>query len=331
MVGPTRLAPARRPARRLRGLLPFVVIGTLLLAAAPPVEAVSTAFQHASAGSRGANVRALQHLLRHHGSIIEVTGVYDGPTTEAVRDFQAAHGLAADGEAGSTTWGALVVRLQPGSTGEAVTGLARLLNEKRWTALPLTGVYDAALAHAVAAFQAHAGVAISGITGPVTWRLLLAHLELPVFGATLCDYSAGNGPANWGTAAAIGQLEAAASVVAGAGLGRVVVGDVSFEHGGDLPGHASHKHGLDVDLRPMRADRRQCAVGTAWTWSSYDRAATRALLKAIRAAAPGHVKLVFFNDPVLVREGLARWYAGHDNHIHVRYCERVHPIAAYDC
>ena len=56
-----------------------------------------------------------------------------------------------------------------------------------------------------------------------------------------------------------------------------------------------------------------------------------ALIKAIRAAAPGHVKLVFFNDPVLISEGLTTHLDNHDNHFHVRFCERVHPNSLYDC
>ena len=35
---------------------------------------------------------------------------------------------------------------------------------------------------------------------------------------TMCDYSVGNGAANWGTSAAIGQIEAAAHVFVGRGL-----------------------------------------------------------------------------------------------------------------
>ena len=65
--------------------------------------------------------------------------------------------------------------------------------------------------------------------------------------------------------------------------------------------------------------------------ASYDRTATRALIKAIRATAPGHVKLIYFNDPVLIKEGLVRPYAGHDDHLHIRYCEKVHFDPAYDC
>ena len=35
------------------------------------------------------------------------------------------------------------------------------------------------------------------------------------------------------------------------------------------------------------------------------------------------MKLIYFNDPVLISEGLTTWYTGHDDHLHVRYCERV--------
>ena len=49
----------------------------------------------------------------------------------------------------------------------------------------------------------------------------------------LCDYSVGNGAANWGTRPAIAQTEAAARIVY-AGYGRVAVGDVALEHGGRI-------------------------------------------------------------------------------------------------
>jgi peptidoglycan hydrolase-like protein with peptidoglycan-binding domain len=315
----------------LRRLLPLVAAAALIVASAPPVAALSLDYPHASAGNRGANIRALQYLLRDHAAIIGVTGIFDGPTVAAVQAFQAEHELTPDGQVGLPTWSALVVRLEPGSSGEAVKGIQRLLNEKRRTKLPLTGVYDAAVAGAVSSFQAHARVTVTGIADAATWRRLLAHLELPAFGSTLCDYSVGNGQANWGTAAAIGQLEAAAASLRRAGISRPAVGDLGFEHGGNIPDHATHEQGLDVDLRPMRRDDRQCSWGTNWRTSTYDRAATRALVRAIRATAPGHVKVIYFNDPILIREGLTRWYTGHDDHLHVRYCERVHPLATYRC
>ena len=81
----------------------------------------------------------------------------------------------------------------------------------------------------------------------------------------------------------------------------------------------------------MRTDKGQCSWGGSYRRSTYDRAATRDLIRAIRASAPGHVRLIYFNDPVLIREGLTRWFTGHDDHLHIRYCEKVHPVAAYDC
>ena len=81
----------------------------------------------------------------------------------------------------------------------------------------------------------------------------------------------------------------------------------------------------------MRKGKDQCRWGGNYRAATYDRAATRALVVAIRATAPGHVKLIYFNDPVLIREGLTRRLAGHDDHLHVRYCEKTHPLKRYDC
>ncbi|WP_199238707.1 hypothetical protein [Kribbella steppae] len=61
------------------------------------------------------------------------------------------------------------------------------------------------------------------------------------------------------------------------------------------------------------------------------KAATRQLVQAIRAAAPGHVRIIFFNDPVLISEGLTSQWDAHDNHLHVRFCEKVHPNSLYTC
>ena len=80
-----------------------------------------------------------------------------------------------------------------------------------------------------------------------------------------------------------------------------------------------------MDVRLIRDDRQQCRYPSNYKVASYDRTATRALIKAIRAAAPGHVKLIYFNDPVLIKRGPRAAYAGHDDHLHIRYCE-VDPL-----
>lgn len=316
---------------RLRRLAPILGAAVLLVAAASPAAAIPSGYPHTSHGNRGVNVKALQHLLRQHGATLEVTALFEKPTVLAVQAFQRANGLPDTGEVDSRTWTKLRVELDTGATGEAVLGAQRLLNEKRLAGLPLTGVYDAATRDAVLKFQGHAKITKTGVLGPVTWRALLAHFELPVWGKTVCDYSVGNANANWGTASTIGQIQAAAHVMVDKGHGRIPLGDIGYEHGGNIAGHQTHEQGMDVDIRPMRDAKDQCRWGVNWRWSTYDRAATRDLVKAIRQTAYGHVKLIYFNDPVLIREGLTTPYAGHDDHLHIRYCERDYPVAAYEC
>ena len=314
-----------------RRLVPLAFAVLLLAATAPGAAAAGPAFPNQSLGNRGADVRAVQGLLRAHGIPSLIDGLFGEATVAEVSSFQAANGLTANGIVGTTTWEKLIVGLRPGSTGEAVKVVQRQLNAKRRADLAVDGVYGSAVRKAVIAFQKHIGMTQHGNVGPVTWRRILAHYDYPSFKTALCDYSVGNGTANWGTSAAIGQIESAATAFLGRKQGRVSIGDVGREHGGNIALHQSHEVGLDVDVRPIRDNENQCAWGTNWRVASYDRSATRALIKAIRAAAPGHVKLIYFNDPVLIREGLTRWYSGHDDHLHVRYCEKSYPIAAYRC
>lgn len=59
-------------------------------------------------GARGKDVTQLQTALKHHGAQLEVDGLF-GPSTEmAVRQFQRAHGLTADGTAGPQTLSVLL-------------------------------------------------------------------------------------------------------------------------------------------------------------------------------------------------------------------------------
>jgi peptidoglycan hydrolase-like protein with peptidoglycan-binding domain len=315
-----------------RRLVPLAFAVLLLAATAPSVAAFTARFPTQSLGNRGSDVRAVQGFLIAHGYPATVDGVFGTATRDGVQWFQTAQGLPVNGVVGETTWAKLIVSLGPGSSGEAVRVLQRQLNEKRHAGLTVSGVYGTATRNAVIAFQRHMSMTPQGVVGPITWRLLLWHYELPTFNAsTLCDYSVGNGPANWGTGAAIGQLEAAAAIFAKTVRGRVAVGDISHEHGGNIALHQTHEVGLDVDVRLIRDARNQCTWGTNWRLASYDRAATRVLINAIRATAPGHVKLIYFNDPVLIREGLTTWFSGHDDHLHIRYCERSYPIAMYRC
>lgn len=312
-----------------------------LLAEAPEGEEneaadYANAFFHVqNSGNRGEDVKTIQYLLRHRGyTSVPADGVFGSSTDSAVKSFQSSKGLAADGIVGASTWSALVVTVQQGSTGDAVRALQSQLNAKRSAGLAVDGVFGTGTKSAVTTFQSHAGISADGIVGPTTWKNLVWHYQKPAFSSGLCSYNGGNGAAGqWGTAAFVGQIKRAASVfLSGGSDGSIPMGDASLEHGGDIAGHASHEVGLDVDLRMARTDSAQCSSGCVYTQSCYDRPATKRMIDAIVDAAPGHVKLILFNDPQLNGyRGVVQPYANHDNHLHVRWCEKVHANSYYDC
>lgn len=332
MLGDLKIQSRTRGAVARLAAIALAMVAVLAATAVPVSAFGAAAFPTQSRGNRGIDVVALQYLLQQAGRSLTADGDFGSGTEAAVKAFQSSKGLTSDGIVGPNTWGALAVTVRQGSNGPAVRALQTQLNAKRSAGLTADGAFGGGTLAAVQAFQRHAGITDDGVVGAVTWRNLLWHFDYPTMSVGLCDQDPdGNGSANWGTGATIGQLEAAAQAF-GTSQGRVPLGDISFEHGGDIPGHASHEVGLDVDLWPIRTDNAQCTAGRiTYRSSTYDRAATRSLVQAIRNNAAGHVKLIYFNDPVLISEGLTSEYPNHDNHLHVRYCERVHSNSSYDC
>ncbi|CAN5763218.1 hypothetical protein BH24CHL6_BH24CHL6_12650 [soil metagenome] len=330
------LAVSRSSALTGRTIASVLLLGLLLATVgAAPVEAHRRAvFPSESLGSRGINVTALQHLLRTKGARLTVNDLFDVSTQSALAAFQESSGLQRDGVARAATWEKLVPQLGNGSRGEAVTALQKLLNKKRRISLSVNGSYDRGTRDAVSAFQKHMGLSVTGNVSLTTWRNLLWHYVYPNFAnSTLCDYHSGNGKAaNWGTSAAIAQTEAAAALFHRRTGLNTALGEVSFKHGGRISGHSTHRLGLDVDLGLIRKDGRHCRrLGLDYRDAQYDRARTRDLIEAIYETAPGRVKLIYFNDPVLVREGLVVKYPNHSHHLHVRYCEVGHAEARHRC
>ena len=134
--------------------------------------------------SRGgaARVRTLQRRLTGTGFASgPIDGRYGPRTEQAVRSFQAAHGLGVDGIAGPLTLAALSrpsVALYPGA-GYAGRGSARVRVLQRrlvgagFAPGPIDGRYGPRTEQAVRRFQAAHGLGVDGIAGPQT----LAHLS----------------------------------------------------------------------------------------------------------------------------------------------------------
>jgi peptidoglycan hydrolase-like protein with peptidoglycan-binding domain len=325
----------------------------LALAVALPVGAVLPPSASASAveypvqafGSRGTDVRAVQYLLRHRGYQLPPTGYFGPLTVEAVGEYQRMRGLPATGIVDSPTWRLLVTGVQYGDRSEAVKAVQLLLREKRGVPLEVDGVYGPATRSAMMAFEARHGLPTDGNAGAPDWRYLAWQFERPRFWhREVCPYGPGGArghSGHWGTADTVAQVALAARVVHAAGLGAVAVGDISLEGGGPIRGHVTHRQGMDVDLRPMRVGRDQCSYPVTWyRWKDgarvcchpqYDREATRTLIRAIRAVSGDRIQVIAFNDPQLIREGLSIHVAGHDDHLHVRYCGPRHADAVYRC
>ena len=107
-------------------------------------------------GSQGHPFPALQYLLRARG-----------------------HPVTVDGIVGPQTWGALIIVVASGSTGDAVRGVQeefrfRNLSGDPGQGLAVDGVFGPKTRAAVRGFQQALGITVDGIVGPVTWRALVS-------------------------------------------------------------------------------------------------------------------------------------------------------------
>jgi len=158
-------------------------------------------------GARGDDVRHLQTLLRdagHLGGTID--GLYGNGTLRAVKAFQRAAGLTADGITGTVTWEALETAvgganpgdgsdepfdpgtgdddssppppsrptLRFGARGEDVRLVQERLSASGFLSGSIDGIYGNGTLRAVKAFQRSAGLGADGIVGTATWAALLA-------------------------------------------------------------------------------------------------------------------------------------------------------------
>jgi lysozyme family protein len=135
-------------------------------------------------GDRGPAVEDIQRRLLALGYDLGRTGidgVFLGATSEAVRAFQAGHGLSDDGIVGSRTWSALVdasfalgdrmlfLRL-PHFHGRDVSVLQQAFNALGFACGAVDGIFGTYTEHAACEFQRNVGLPVDGIVGPNTVR-----------------------------------------------------------------------------------------------------------------------------------------------------------------
>ncbi len=152
----------------------------------------------------GPNVKTVQHLLRHRGSTITTDGAFGPATESAVKSFQSANGLTADGVVGPNTWSKLVVTVDVGSTGEAVRGLQVQLNKHGYSSVLVDGVYGNATSSAVTDFKSKHFLTGGTTVGPTTWQELTG--SNPSSGTWKTALASSYGPGFYGNTTACGQI-----------------------------------------------------------------------------------------------------------------------------
>lgn len=122
--------------------------------------------------------------------------------------------------------------------------------------------------------------------------------------------SPGGGRSQYAHPRMISLICAVASRWSGMDSRRFGVGNISLAGGPRHPGHATHRTGLEVDIRPVRADGKHlpCTIRDG----EYDREATAQLIRLFINMSG--VRKVLFNDASITGVWRA---AGHDNHFHV--------------
>jgi peptidoglycan hydrolase-like protein with peptidoglycan-binding domain len=126
-------------------------------------------------GSKGEDVKTVQYLVTAQGHLTVVDGDFGPQTRAAVQAFQSSRGLGADGTVGPQTWPQLIIQVQQGSSGDAVSAVQDQIHSRGDGAgqVVVDGSFGPVTNDAVRAFQALLGLSADGIAGPQTWNHLV--------------------------------------------------------------------------------------------------------------------------------------------------------------
>jgi peptidoglycan hydrolase-like protein with peptidoglycan-binding domain len=295
-------------------------------------------------GSTGPEVEMLQDELIGLGHLRPEEkaggpGTFGPRTERTLKELQSANGLIPSGILDAATHD--VIRqinngLGVGSRGSAVGGLQQRLvklgNMTNAQVASSPDIFDIQTEAALRQFQLQLGIEPSGVLTVEAYRSLLTAVPvlapsvpasaasvdtlLPVAGRGFTTFNRDPGGADqFGRASTVLAIQTLGAAWAETHSVPIFVGDISRKGGGAFSPHSSHKDGRDVDLRPFRHNGEPGATNI--NDPSYDHALTRELVVLVgRKFADVRI---LFNDRALVTDGLTKPFAGHDNHLHVRF------------
>jgi cell wall-associated NlpC family hydrolase len=145
--------------------------------AATTCSASFTKYSTIHRGSRGAQAKAVECLLRNAGYATTVNGSFSAADARAMGRFRSSVGMTGMGSAGPRGWAALLAKgstpaLHSGSKGASVLRLQRSLRALGWTGVHLTGRYDARTVSAVKTVQKWRRQRATGTSTDSTWHAL---------------------------------------------------------------------------------------------------------------------------------------------------------------
>lgn len=213
--------------------------------------------------------------------------------------------------------------LQNGDRGSLVA----IIQEK--IGVKADGIFGSGTESALRFYQAEKGLRADGIAGTGTFLAMgIPHFskyikngtdknvswELPVSGKGFRTYNRESRGDQFGTKEVIEKcIEIAEKWNCMHPEVDIQFGDISYLYGGRTPDHSTHRTGKDVDIRPIRKDGKYLPV--EYTHAEYSRDLSREFLLLVKP----YVRGVYFNDPVLIKEGLCSYSRNHNNHFHLMF------------
>jgi cell wall-associated NlpC family hydrolase len=169
--------------RRVAAAAATFALGWAALGVATPAAAAAgcqtyfTSYNVVKSGTRGAQAKAAQCLIRRAKRPVRADGSFSAADANQLRQFQRSVGLARTGVVNDPTWTALIAygsrpTLSVGDRGGNVTRLQRALRAAGYTSLTGTGFYGTKTVGVVKAVQRGNKMRATGVVGPSFWRLL---------------------------------------------------------------------------------------------------------------------------------------------------------------